>query len=169
MQEAVEEEAKQPTAVPNEQEDDGTLEQEVDYDDVEQVLVDLFLFLFLFLFPYLYLYLSVEEEGVQPAAVPNEQEDDDNEEQVVEELEKDHHSDEELEAGAEPNELEDDYTEVQEEPETQAEPCASYEHDVECDGEQGFPESVGHVPSAVQQFGHVEECLVETGPWRMQG
>jgi hypothetical protein len=169
MQEAAEEEAKHPTAVPNEQEDDGTLEQEVDYDDVEQVLVDLFLFLFLF--PYLYLYFSVEEEGVQPAAVPNEQEDDDNEEQVVEELDKDHHSDEELQAGAEPNELEDDYTEVQvqEEPETQAEPCASYEHDVECDGEQGFPESIGHVPSAVQQFGHVEECLMETGPWRMRG
>jgi hypothetical protein len=82
MQEAVKEEAKQPTAVPNKQEDDGTLEQEVDYDDVEQAPVDLFLFLFLF--PYLYLYLSVEEEGVQPAAVPNEQEDDDNEEQVVE-------------------------------------------------------------------------------------
>jgi hypothetical protein len=86
---------------------------------------------------------------------------------------KDHHSDEELQAGAEPNELEDDYTEVQvqvqEEPETQAEPCASYERDVECDGEQGFPESVGRVLSAVQRFGHVEECLVEMGPWRMQG
>jgi hypothetical protein len=43
---------------------------------------------------------------------------------------------------------------------------ASYEHDVECDGEQGYPKSVGHVHFAVQQFGPVEEYLVEI-PWKM--
>ena len=45
-----------------------TLEQQVD--DAEQMLC-----LFLFLCPFLYLYHAVGEEEVQPAAVPNEEED----------------------------------------------------------------------------------------------
>jgi hypothetical protein len=53
---------------------------------------------------------------------------------------------------------------VQEEPEMQAEPCTLYEHDVECDGEQDYPESVGHIQFAVQLFGHIEGCLVEIDP-----
>ena len=36
--------------------------------------------------------------------------------------------------------------------------CASSEHDVESDGEQGYPGFVHRVPSAEQLFGHVEEC-----------
>jgi hypothetical protein len=46
----------------------------------------------------------------------------------------------------------------------QAGRCASYGHGVESDAEQGSPESVGHVPSAVQQSGHVEEYWVVTDP-----
>jgi hypothetical protein len=48
----------------------------------------------------------------------------------------------------------------------QAGQCASYGHDVVSDGEQDFPEFVGHVPPAVQQFGHVEECWEEMDPWK---
>jgi hypothetical protein len=113
-----------------------------------EVLLDLSLSLFLFLF--LYLYLVVEEGEVQPAAEPNEQEDEDSEEQV--EPEKDCHCSHF--AGA--------VVEVA----VQAEACASYGHDVECDGGQGYLVFVGHVPFAVQQFGCVEECLVVI-PWKM--
>ena len=81
-----EEEAKQPIAVPNEEEGDCTQEGEeewvyqgeamhaIDDGTLEQGVVDLCLF-----FPFLY--LAVEEEEVQPAAEPNEQEDDDTGEQ----------------------------------------------------------------------------------------
>ena len=103
-----------------------------------------------FPFPFLclYLYPAVGEEEVQPAAEPNEQEGDYTEEQ---EREKDPHC-LHLEAGGVA---------------VQGDPFASYEHDVECDGEQGYPTSVGHVHFVVQQFGHVEEYLV-VNPWKMK-
>ena len=77
------EEAKQPIAVPNEEASDS--KQEV---DPEQVQDDLCLCLYLCL--YLFLYLVVEEEEVQPTAVPDVQEDGCIEEE--EKPEKDLHS-----------------------------------------------------------------------------
>ena len=74
-------EAKQPIAVPDEQEDGCTIEQQVDH--AEWVVC-------LCLCLCLYLYYAVGGEEVLPAAVPNEEEDDDTEEQV-EEQEKDRH------------------------------------------------------------------------------
>ena len=119
---SVEEEAKQPIAVPNEQEDDCTLvEQQVEH--VVQVLLSLSLSLSLSLF----LFLVVGEGEVQPAAEPNEQEGDDTVEQVQEaekEQEKDHHW--------------SCLAAVVVEVAVQAEACASYGHDVECDGGQGY-------------------------------
>ena len=87
LYQAVEEEAKQPIAVPNEQEDGCTLEHQQQVDHAEQVLC---LCLFLFLFLFLCLYPAVGEVEVQPAAVPNELEDD-NTEQGVRLEEKDPH------------------------------------------------------------------------------
>ena len=74
--EALEKEAKQPVAVPDEQEDGCTIEQQVDHAEWVVCLC-------------LYLYHAVGGEEVLPAAVPNEEEDDDTEEQV-EEQEKGH-------------------------------------------------------------------------------
>ena len=114
------------------------MEQQVDH--AEQVLT-----LFLFLCLYLYLYHAVEEEGVQPAVVPNEEEDVDTGGQVVEQ-EKDHHQYEKWVVAV------------------QAGPCGSSEHDVECDGEQDYPKPAGHVRFAVQLSGPGEECWVECCP-----
>ena len=68
------EDAKQPIAVPDEEEGDYTLEQRV-VDQAEQVLCPSLLLCLC-----LYLYPAVGEEEAQPAAEPNEQEGDDTEE-----------------------------------------------------------------------------------------
>ena len=120
------------------------MEQQVDH--AEQVLT-----LFLFLCLFLYLYHAVEEKGVQPAAVPNEEEDVDTEEQVVEQ-EKDHHH---------------SHLENQDEKwvvAVQAGPCGSSKHDVECDGEQDYLKSAVHIHCAVQLFRSSEEHWVECCP-----
>lgn len=135
---AVEEEAKQPIAVPNEQADGCTLEQEQGQA--------------LFLFLFLCLYHAVGEQEGQPAAVPNELEDDDTGEQVGLQ-EKDprcshlENQDENWEAAVE------------------AVACASSECDVECDGELDYPKCAGHVRFAVQRSGPGGECWVECHPW----
>ena len=128
-----------------EMENGCTMEQQVDHG----------LCLCLCLCPCLSLYLCPSEEGeeVQPAALPNEQEDADIE--VVVEQGMDSHSANQYEhqgvavvavAG-------------------QAGRCASCRHGVESEAEQGSPESVGRVPSAVLQIGHVEACWVVMDPW----
>ena len=121
-----------------------TLEQQVDH--AEQMLC-----LFLFLCPFLYLYNAVGEEEVRPAAVPNEEEDVDTGGQVAEE-EKDHYH----------SHLDDRYEKWV--VAVQAGPCRSSEHDVECNGEQDYPKSAGHVRFAVQLSGPGEECWVECCP-----
>ena len=87
---------------------------------------------------------------MQPAAETNEQEGDDTEEQ---EREKDPHC-LHLAAGG--------VVQVA----VQGDPFASYEHDVESNGEQGYPKSIGRIHFVVQQFGHIKEYLVVI-PWKM--
>ena len=145
MEGLYQEDAKQPIAVPDEEEGDYTLKQQV-VDQVEQVLCP-----FPFLCLFLYLYPAVGEEEVQPAAEPNEEEGDDTEEQ---EQERNPHC---LHLAA---------VVVVVVVAVQADPCASYEHDGECDGEQGYPKSIGRVHFVVQQFGFIEEYLMVI-PWKM--
>jgi hypothetical protein len=48
--------------------------------------------------------------------------------------------------------------------EVEAGPYAAYEHDVECDDEQGCQEPVDPVHSVEQQFGPFEGCWEESVP-----
>jgi hypothetical protein len=67
-----------------------------------------------------------------------------------------------------PNGQGDDCTQVQGaavEVVVEVEPYAAYEHDGECDDEQGCRESIDPAHSVEQQFGHVEGYWEESVPW----
>jgi hypothetical protein len=68
---------------------------------------------------------------------------------------------------AAPNGQEGDCTQVQEAAVevVEVEPYAAYEHDAECDDEQGCQESVDPAYSVEQQFRHIEGCWEESIPW----